>query len=265
MGFFYLNQGVNMIKKIFLGAVLLSLAACATQENKIADYLKKNPKIVFDVIEDNPEQFIEVVNKAAKKAQELQYTKQNAELKQQQESQLKNPLKPELSNDRLLYGSQSAPIVIVEYADFQCPACRMAHESLKKIKEKYQDQIQFYYKHMPLDFHKMAMPAAKYYEAVKLVDKAKAEKFFNLVFEQQNRLRDEDFLKKTVKQLGINLQKVSEKLNSKDIELTINSDMVEFQKFGFTGTPVIVVNGVALHGAQPPEELLRIIELTKSK
>lgn len=252
-----------MIKKIFLGSMFLMVAACATQESKIADYLKKNPKVIFDVIEDNPEQFIEVVNKAARKAQEIQYSKQNAEIKQQQEAQLKNPLKPELTDSKLLFGSKKAPVVIVEYADFQCPACRMAHESMKQIKEKYKDQVQFYYKNMPLDFHKMAMPAARYFEAVKAIDKDKAEKFFNLVFEQQNQLRDEEFLKKTIKQLGLNQKKISEKLISKEVEEAINSDMNEFQKFGFTGTPVIVVNGVALHGAQPVEELERVIELTK--
>ena len=254
-----------MIKKILLCLTFFALAACATQESKIAEYLKKNPKIIFDVIEDNPEQFLEVVNKAARKTQELQYSKQNAEMKQQQESQLKNPLNPELTEEKLLFGSSKAPIVIVEYADFQCPACRMAHESLKKIKEKYKDQVQFYYKNMPLDFHKMAMPAARYFEAVKSVNKEKAEKFFNLVFEQQNQMRDESFLKKTIKQLGLNPQIISEKLKSKDVESNIASDMNEFQKFGFTGTPVIVVNGVALNGAQPPEVIEKIIEMTKKK
>jgi protein-disulfide isomerase len=61
-----------------------------------------------------------------------------------------------------LAGGSDAEITIVEYADFQCPACRMAYDQLKPIKDKYKDRIKFFYKNMPLDFHKMAMPSALY-------------------------------------------------------------------------------------------------------
>ncbi|MGZ3690008.1 MAG: DsbA family protein [Pseudobdellovibrio sp.] len=241
---------------------MLFLSSCASQENKMADYLKKNPKIIFDVIAENPTQFIEVVNQAARKAQEEQYAKQASEAKKQQEDQLKNPLKPDLQPRHLVYGKSQAPIVIVEYADFQCPACRMAHDTLTQIKAKYGDQVQFNYKNMPLDFHKMAMPAAKYFEAVKLVDQSKAEKFYNLVFNEQNQMQSEDYLKKAVKQIGLDPQKVSSKIKSGEIEKNIAADIQEFEKFGFTGTPAIVVNGVALNGAQPVDEIEKVIKLT---
>lgn len=254
-----------MFKKTGVLLSILFLGACATQENKIAEYLKKNPKIVFDVIEENPEQFIDVVNKAARKAQEAQYSKQLSEAQKQQQEQLNNPLKPDLRERHLLFGLEKSPITIVEYADFQCPACKMAHETLKKVKEKYKNEVRFYYKNMPLDFHKMAMPAARYFEAIKMVDKVKAEKFFNLVFDEQNQLRSEDFLKNAVKRVGLDPQSIIKKINSVEIDKSINEDMNEFQKLGFTGTPVIIVNGVALNGAQPIEEIERVIQLTSNK
>ena len=85
-----------MFKKTIVLLITIFLGACATQESKIAEYLKKNPKLVFDVIEENPEQFIEVVNKAAKKAQEAQYSKQILEIQQQRQEQINKPLKPDL-------------------------------------------------------------------------------------------------------------------------------------------------------------------------
>lgn len=254
-----------MLKRCSAIVVMLSMGACATQESKIAEYVKKNPKIVFDVIEENPEQFIEVVNKAARKAQEAQYSKQALEAQRQQQEQLSNPLKPELRERHLLFGSEKARITIVEYADFQCPACKMAHETLKKIKEKYKGDVRFYYKNMPLDFHKMAMPAARYFEAIKTVDKDKAERFFNIVFDEQNQLRSEDFLKNVLKRVGADTQTILKKMSSAEIDKNINEDMNEFQKLGFTGTPVILVNGVALNGAQPIEEIERVIQLTLNK
>lgn len=251
-----------MIKKVILAVSLGSLLGCATNENQIKEALKKNPKIVFDVIEENPEQFIEVVNRAAQKAQQKQYEKQISDMKAEQENDLKNPKKPQLGDERLFIGNKNGDIVIVEYADFQCPACKMAFDSLNQFKTKYKDRIKFYYKHMPLDFHKMAYPASQYFEAIKMQDKEKAIKFFNHVFQNQRELTSEAFLEKTAKLVGADILKLKKNIQSDRVKKVIEEDMAEFQNFGFTGTPVVLINGVALHGAQKIEELERVMKLT---
>jgi protein-disulfide isomerase len=250
------------MKRYALMSVFVGLTACSTSEKQMAEMLKKNPQIVFEAIEANPEQFIEVVNRAAKKAQETYQQKQYSDSKKQQEDQFKNPLKPVLAEERMLSGSRTGDIVIVEYADFQCPACRMAFDNLKSIREKYKDRIRFYYKNMPLSFHKMAMPAALYYEAVAKQDKLKAQKYYDLLFESQNQMVDEAFLKVAAKKVGADMKKLSSDLKDPKIKDLIAADMAEFEKFGFTGTPSIVINGVALNGAQPTEEIEKLIGLT---
>ena len=93
------------MKKIVITILsIIFVAGCAANESQLKEALKKNPKIIFDVIEENPEQFIEVINRAAKKAQQKQYEKQMADIKAEQESDLKNPKKPKLSDDRRLFG-----------------------------------------------------------------------------------------------------------------------------------------------------------------
>lgn len=253
------------MKKLFLLGALFAFSACATKESQIAEYLKKNPKVVFDVIEENPEQFMEVINRAARKVQEGHQQKQMAEIQKQQEEQIKNPLKPALHEERRLLGSKGAKITIVEYADFQCPACRMAFSNLKQIKEKYKDKVQFYYKNMPLDFHKMAYPAALYYEAIFVQDRTKAQKYYEELFENQDGMRDEAFLKAAAQKVGADMKRVASDIKSEKIRKLIEEDMAEFERFGFTGTPVILVNGVALHGAQPTQEIERVIALTSSQ
>lgn len=251
------------MKKIVITILsIMFVAGCATNESQLKEALKKNPKIIFDVIEEYPEQFIEVVNRAAQKAQQKHYEKQMADIKAARESDLKNPKKPKLSDDRRLFGDSNSKITIVEYADFQCPACKLAFDSLNQFKEKYKGKVQFYYKHMPLDFHKMAYPAAAYFEAVKLQDKAKALKFFDLVFQNQRQLTDEVFLKKTAQSIGVEIKRLQQDIKSEKIKQLIEEDMTEFQNFGFTGTPVVLLNGVALHGAQKLEELERVMNLT---
>lgn len=246
---------------ILLPALLLGLASCATSDSQIRDYLKKNPQVLFDVIEENPEMFLETVNRAARKAQGAQAEKQHAEREQRVQEQLKNPLKPKLDKSRVLAGSSEAKIVIVEYADFQCPACSMAAANLKKVLEKYGDRLQFHYKNMPLDFHPMAMPAALYFEALMKQDRAKAHKFYDAVFANQRAL-SEPFLKDTAKKVGADMKKLETDVKSESVVRTVKSDQDEFVNLGFTGTPVIVVNGIALEGAQPTEAIERVIELT---
>ncbi len=241
------------------------LVGCASSETQIREAIKKNPKIVFDAIEENPEQFMIVVNRAAQNAQLKQYEKQASEMRSEQERDLKNPKHPSLSASRRLDGEDSSKIVMVEYADFQCPACRMAYDSIKLFKEKHKGQVQFYYKNMPLDFHKMAYPSALYFEAIRLQDKAKAMKFYDYVFENQRQMTDEALLKKAASHVGANLKKLSADIKSDIVKKIIDEDANEFQKFGFTGTPVLILNGVALNGAQKVEELERIANLTDTQ
>lgn len=251
-----------MLRMILTGMGFLSLTACVSQD-AVRDAVKKDPKIVFDVIEENPNQFMEVINRAAMKAREMQAAQLAAEQKSEEERDLKQPRKPGLKPERRLIGDGSENVVVVEYADFQCPACRMAHQSLKKFKDKR--KIQFYYKHMPLDFHKMAYPSAAYFEAIRLQDREKAMRFYDFLFDNQRELSETGFLDKAARMAGADMKRLAADVKSDKVKRIIEEDMAEFQKFGFTGTPVVIVNGVTLNGAQPPEQLERIAERTTQK
>lgn len=232
-----------------------AFAGCMTSESQVKEAVKKNPKIIFDVIEENPEAFIEAVNKAARMAQMNQYQKQMESMNKERDEDLKNPKKPALDKSRRLSGSDAGKIVIVEYADFQCPACKMGHGPLAAFKKKYIDQVQFYFKNMPLDMHPEAMPASKYFEAIRMQDASKAYKFYDYLFQNQKSMTEKDFFKKAVKAVGADLKKVEADMNSEKVLNIISADMEEFQKFGYSGTPVILMNGVALQGAQSLENL----------
>jgi protein-disulfide isomerase len=241
------------------------LAGCVSGESGVRKALKNNPDIVFDVISENPEAFMDVVNRAAQTAQRGQQEKRAAARRESRERDLKNPKKPVLAADRRLSGKADAKIVIVEYADFQCPACAAGYVGLKKIKETYGDDVAFYYKNYPLNFHPLAAPAALYYEALMLQDREKARKFHAHVFEKQRSMRDESFLKDAAQSTGADMKRLSKDMKSEKLKQRISADMQEFEQFGFTGTPVVIVNGVALEGAQSFESLEEAIELTKNK
>ena len=84
-------------------------------------------------------------------------------------------------------------------------------------------------------------------------------------FENQKHLADEGFLKKAAVDVGANLKRIEVDIKSDQVKKIIQDDMNEFQSFGFTGTAVLILNGVALNGAQKLDELERVTQLTLKK
>lgn len=253
------------MKNLSLILIAVSLGGCVTNDAQIKAAIQKNPDIVFNAIEENPERFLEVVNRAAQSARKKEYEARLQERQSQQEKDLKNPKQPKLGDSRRLMGTGKEKITIVEYADFQCPACRMAYESLLEFKLKYKGQVQFYFKHMPLSFHKEAMPAAVYFEAVRRQGPDKAMKFYEYIFQRQDKLGGTEFLKKAAREAGADMAKLAKDVSSEDVKKTIAEDMQEFEAFGFTGTPVVIVNGVALNGAPRLEDIEKLVEKTSTR
>lgn len=260
----------EILKKNYLGSLMklvlffgaLSLVHCAPSANQLKEAVKKDPSIVFVAIEEQPEKFIEVVNKAAQEAQKKQQEKMVDDEKKQRDSEYANPLKPEIDESRVIFGKKDAPVTIVEYSDFECPYCTRGYQTVKQVKAEYGDKVRVLFKHLPLDFHPMAEPAARYFEAIAMQDHGKAEKFHDKVFENQGELKSgkEGFLKKAAKDVGANMAKLEKDLKDEKISKRIQADMEEAQKFGIRGTPGFVINGISLRGALPFPEFKDVID-----
>ncbi len=244
-----------------MAAVGLFLSSCAPNAKQLKEAVEKDPTIVFAAIEKAPDQFIEVVMKAQQNAQKVAAERAQEEEKKQREEQFKNPLKPEIDETRVIFGNKSAPITIVEFSDFQCPYCVRGNQTIKQVLNEYGDKVRVVFKHLPLDFHPQALPAARYFEAIAQQDHAKAQKFHGMVFENQDKLRGnaDEFFKDATKKVGADLKKVEIALKDENIAKRIESDMAEAKKFGFSGTPGYIINGVSLKGAYPIDSFKEII------
>jgi protein-disulfide isomerase len=245
-----------------LSVLALTLANCAPSSKQLKDAVEKDPSIVFVAIEKDPEQFIEVVNKAAQNAQKKAQEKAMADEGKKRDEEFKNPLKPAIDDSRILLGNKDAKVTIVEYSDFECPYCSKGYATIEEVMKAYPNDVRVEYKHLPLDFHPMAMPAARYFEAVAMQGMDKATKFYKLVFENQGELRakKDAFLKDCAKKAGADLKKVEKDLTSEAITKRIETDMEEAKKFEFSGTPGFLINGVSLKGAYPFSEFKTIID-----
>jgi protein-disulfide isomerase len=253
---------LKTLKVLSLSVIALALTNCAPSAKQLKEAIEKDPSIVFAAIEKDPEKFIEVVNKAAQDAQKKNQDKMVAEESKKRDEEFKNPLKPEVQEGRIIFGKKDAKVTIIEYSDFQCPYCSKGYQTVEEVLKAYPNDVRVVFKHLPLDFHPMAMPAAKYFEAVGKQDHAKAEKFYKMIFENQSQLgaKKEDFLKDIAKKVGADLKLLEKDLKDESIMKRIEADMEEAKKFNFSGTPGFLINGVSLRGAYPFTEFKEIIE-----
>lgn len=183
----------------------------------------------------------------------------------QRQAEMKNPFQPDLKSSRPIRGAADAPITIIEYGDFECPFCGEAHRTVQQVLRRYEGQIRFIHKHNPIsEVHPMAFWAAHWFEAIAALDPEKAWRFHDRLYEQQSLLKDGDVaVEHLVTSLGLNPEEVRNMTVNETITLQIQQDRQEARSFGFTGTPVFLVNGVSIRGAYPEEEFIKVIELVR--
>ena len=254
------------MRKMLILVSLAALAVGCVSEKQIAEAIKNNPKALHDAIKADPAGFMETLQAAAQSAKADMQKKREEEEKKKLEESFNNPLKPEIRADESIRGTKGAPIVLVEYSDFECPFCTRGLKTVNDLLKKYDGKIQFVYKHLPLSFHPNAMIASKYYEAIRMQNASKAFQFHDNIFLSQSKLKNgEKFLKAEAKRLGVNMSKLAKDIKSKDVEARIMADMAEAKKFGIQGTPGFIINGIPVKGAYPVDHFVGIIEELKKR
>lgn len=137
-------------------------------------------------------------------------------------------------------GPAAAPVVMVEFSDFQCPFCSQAAALIKQITDAYPNDVRFIYKNYPLPFHKEAMPAAK-----AAVAAGKQGKFFEMhdkLFENQRGL-GEEFYTKAAQEIGLDVEKFKKDMADPSVQAQIDQEMKEATQADVRGTPTIFING----------------------
>lgn len=138
-------------------------------------------------------------------------------------------------------GNPEAPLVIVEFSDFQCPACKQAYELLEtQILPQLGDKALFVFRHYPLvNIHPMAWVAASASE-----EAGKQGKFWEMyakLFESQQMLTKTRILK-IAEELKLDVEKVRQAVDNQDIYFKkIYRDFEEGSKLGVSSTPSFIV------------------------
>lgn len=249
------------LRIILISTIAIIGVACSPTASQLKKVMQDNPDILHAAIEADPKGFFDVVQKVQSKAREQSMADQmNSELKRVIE-EMKEPKQAVIEPTRAVLGPESAPITIVEWADYNCGHCSTAAETMTKIADEYQGKVRIVFKHLPI-LAKESRTAAEYMEAIALQDKEKAIKFHKEVFANQSKLRQEGeaFLKKTAQSVGVDMARVNKDKKSDAVKKIIDSDVAEAQKFDFNGTPGFLVNGAAIYGAYPYDFFKKVID-----
>jgi len=161
-------------------------------------------------------------------------------------------------------GNDDAPIVIVEYSDYQCPFCRRWFDDSKsQLQTEYIDtgKVQFIYKDYPLSFHPMANT---YAEAARCAgDQGKYFEFHDKIFLEQGKFGNgtistitTDDIKQWATDLGLNTNEFNSCLDTGKFSSAVQTNFTEGSASGVSGTPAFLVGtrdgtGQLLVGAQP--------------
>lgn len=143
-------------------------------------------------------------------------------------------------------GNPDAAVVLVEYSDFQCPACAAAAPVVDDILEVYGDEIRFEYRHFPLvTIHSLAIPAARAVEAAGQQDKF--WEMHDLVFENQRTWstapNPSALFLGYADEIGLDMPTYRRHLDASVIEDHVREQFNEAREAGFTGTPTFTLNG----------------------
>ncbi len=154
-------------------------------------------------------------------------------------------------------GGKQPKVTIVEFSEFQCPFCSRVGPTLKQVSDTYKNDVQIAFKHLPLDFHPNAMPAALAAEAAR--EQGEFWEMHDKLFANQQAL-DQGSFDKYAGELGLNLAKFKAAADGKAAKDAIAADKQYAGKFGVTGTPSFFINGRKFRGAQPLECFKAIID-----
>ncbi|HSM72289.1 MAG TPA: DsbA family protein [Anaerolineales bacterium] len=155
-------------------------------------------------------------------------------------------------------GPENAPIVIVEFSDYQCPYCRRWHEQVyQPLLNEYPGQIRLVYRHLPLtSIHPDAFPAA---EAAMCAGEQNAYWPFHEKLFSSESLGSSIYMQ-YARDLDLDMTAFESCLTDRKYQEAVQADLDFAVNLGVRSTPTFFINGLAIVGAQPLDVFKQVID-----
>lgn len=169
---------------------------------------------------------------------------------------LEQPRAPMNLKDVPLLGRADAPVVIVEYADYECPYCQVIQPALDKLRAEYKDKVAFAFKDFPIPSHANAQKSS---EAAHCAGaQGKYWEYHDMLFASKELAVPQ--LKLHARDLKLDVQAFDKCLDSGEQAARVKAQAPEVIGFGLQGTPAFLINGRFFGSGSSYEELRKIIE-----
>ena len=145
-------------------------------------------------------------------------------------------------------GSKSAPVTLVEYADYECPYCQDVYPTIKKLEKDLGGKLSVVFKDCPLPMHSHAKKAAE--AAICASSQGKFWEYHDVLFESAGKL-DVSQLKADAKTVGLNAAEFDKCLDSGAEADKVQKALSEAQELGLTGTPSFFPAACSFSGFRP--------------
>ena len=154
-------------------------------------------------------------------------------------------------------GNPKAPVMIVEFSDYQCPYCHNVEPTVAQVLAKYGDKVSLSYRDYPLTaIHSQAMISAVASRCA--LEQGKFWEYHDQLF-TASKLEKDDLIG-YARDLKLDDKQFSSCLTGDKYKADIEKDLQEGKKAGVNGTPGFFINGIALSGAQGQDAFARIID-----
>lgn len=160
-------------------------------------------------------------------------------------------------------GNREASNILIEYGDFQCPACAAYAVSVSQLAEDFSDSLAVVYRHFPLiSIHKNAIPSARAAEAAGM--QGKFWEMHDLLYANQSEWENEsdpmDKFKDYAQTLELDLDKFSADYESDAVVKEVQNDLSESLRLNLNSTPTFYYNGTKLRTPRNYDDFKSLIE-----
>lgn len=161
-------------------------------------------------------------------------------------------------------GAQTPKATVVEYSDFQCPACAAYYPLLEEVFAEYKDRVSFTYRHFPLTQHKNAVVAARAGEAAGY--QGKFWEMADLLFKNQIEWADlsnadaAKVFESYAEKLGLDMARFKTDVASEATDNQITADQKSGLLSAVDQTPTLFINGKKISNPRSPEELKALLD-----
>ena len=164
-------------------------------------------------------------------------------------------------------GSEDAPLVITEFADYLCFQCNKMHYYLRKMIKRYPGKIKLIHRHFPMDHTVNPLVKTPLHQgsgalSLLAIDAAAEGRFWQMndyLFAHARGATKID-VRSAADAIGIEYNKLAQSIRMPRIRQQLRADIIDGLKLGIAGTPAFLIDGRLYTAQIPPEELARVIQ-----